>query len=331
MKSGLITIVVPFLNHADYIESCWNNLQNQSYKNFELIFIDNGSTDGSNALAKKLVAKQSDKIKIIEESQKGIPFARNRGLKEASGEFIAFLDVDDRFADDKLERLIQALIKFPQAAMAYGQTLRIYSDSKRKIIQDTGTAVEGINLPPTLAIDWTKSFFRLPQTGATLVRTDAARSVGGFPTDLLLGNDDVGYHINLATKYPVVFLPFVAVIYFRHEKSEGARLNEVKSVHARYFDAHLKVTIPAASKYYKQTDEIIFLGYAQKALFTNYIEGFAKRNRFSFKDELQNNFFAFYRLLLPIYQVLPFSIAHFIYKVLRRIANMINSSKYPLK
>jgi len=303
------------------------NLQQQSFTSFEIIFVNNGSTDGSDEIASKLAHEYPEKIRLVHEKRKGIPFARNKGLLEAKGEYISFLDIDDRFANDKLERLFNLLQKFPEAAMAYGQTLRIYTATGRKVVQDKGVAESGVNFPPKLAIDWTKSLYRLPQTGSTLTKTSAARKIGGFPESLLLGNDDVGYHLNIAINFPVVFEPFIAVEYFRHEKSEGARLNDFVSVHQRYLDAYSKTVFDIGREYFLKTGDIKLWSWAQRGMFNNmcyvkYRSGSDKMNFIMPPDT-----FRLYFLLDAIYRFFPYRIAYFFRKVILKIA----ASVYPVR
>ena len=322
--------MVPFVNHRNDIKPCCENLLSQDYPNIEIILVNNGSTDGSVILAEECTASNPKRIRLVTEPKAGIPFARNAGLAKATGKFVSFLDVDDRFTPNKLQVLYQQLLHFPNAAMAFGQTLRIYKESNRKVVQDTGIAVAGINIPPVLAIDRTESFYWLPQTGATLIHTSQAREVGGFPENMLMGNDDAGFHLEIASRFPVVYYPGVVVEYFRHEQSEGARLNRKEPVQKRYLDAHLKSTIPVGKKYFHETGDIRMLGLAQRGLFLNYVTCF-------FKEKSQNRIvlepgvcFTFYRNMLRLYPIFPYSLAHSCYKIIRRIAHLFNPDKYPL-
>lgn len=302
---------------------------NQTFTDFELIFVDNGSSDGSSELALELCKENEGQIKLVEEHQKGIPFARNKGLELAKGEYVTFLDIDDEFTNNKIKTLYDLILKHPNAGMAFGQTLRIYTDTKREEIQATGKVLSGVNNPPSLAFNWIKSFYHLPQTGASLIKTSVAKEIGGFPIDLLLGNDDVGFHLKIALRYPIVYHPFVAVKYYRHTKSEGARLNETNSAYYRYFDANNTFSNIEGRKYYEKTGDIRFWGYAQRGLFSNYVQCRFK-NKIDSDLTLKEPFFWFYKYILIYYHLLPFKLATLKFKVIRRIVNLINPKKYPL-
>ena len=89
-----ISVIVPVYNVEKYIKRCVDSILNQSYKNFELILIDDGSTDSSASICDEY-AERYDNIKTIHKSNEGVSSARNFGLKQACGEYIAFIDSDD--------------------------------------------------------------------------------------------------------------------------------------------------------------------------------------------------------------------------------------------
>lgn len=90
-----VSVIIPVYNGAAYIEKCFTHLREQSLRDLELVFVDDGSTDNSLELLKK---HESGYVKVISKNNGGAGSARNIGIKNATGEYIAFLDVDDRFA-----------------------------------------------------------------------------------------------------------------------------------------------------------------------------------------------------------------------------------------
>jgi glycosyltransferase involved in cell wall biosynthesis len=325
-KRPVVSVIVPYVNHATFIDTCWEHIDKQTFRDFEVIFVDNGSADGSAEKVSALAAAHPGRVAGISENRKGIPFARNAGLHAARGRYVSFLDVDDRFTPEKLSVLVPLLEAHPEAGMAYGQTRRIYSDSGRQVIQDTGVAQPGINNPPSLALDWASSFYRLPQTGATLIRKERAVRAGGFPEQLLMGNDDAAFHIYLALRNKVIYQPFVAVDYFRHDQSEGARLNNDATVHLRYFDAYAHGIEPLGKSVFEKTGDIRLLGIAQRGMFVNGV----RCDRQKLPEADLNKFWNYYRLLLHAYRVFPDKVARLIYKTTRRIPAAFFPDRYPL-
>ena len=96
----LISIVVPVYNVEKYLKKCVLSLINQTYKNIEIILVNDGSTDGSGELCKKL-SSLDKRIKIVNKKNQGLGLARNTGLEYVTGEFVTFIDSDD-YADEKL-------------------------------------------------------------------------------------------------------------------------------------------------------------------------------------------------------------------------------------
>ena len=97
MTKGLISIVVPVYNHAMRIAESLKTAFDQTYKNFEIIVVNDGSTDNFEMEMEKIRNEYSSKnylIKVITQENRGAPAARNRGFKEASGEFVIFWDAD---------------------------------------------------------------------------------------------------------------------------------------------------------------------------------------------------------------------------------------------
>ncbi|MCK4441656.1 MAG: glycosyltransferase family 2 protein, partial [Sulfurovaceae bacterium] len=100
-KNVLFSVVVPLYNKEKYIKRTLDSILNQTFSNFEIIIVNDGSTDKSCEIIKTI---NDDRIHLIHKKNGGVSSARNRGIKEAKGEFIAFLDADDEWFPDKLQK-----------------------------------------------------------------------------------------------------------------------------------------------------------------------------------------------------------------------------------
>lgn len=109
-KKGYISIIVPIYNAENFLKDCLNSILDQTYKNFELILVDDGSTDSSKIIIDDY-ANRDNKIRAIHKKNNGISEARYTGLKESIGEFICFVDSDDLLHKQSLELMIEAIYK----------------------------------------------------------------------------------------------------------------------------------------------------------------------------------------------------------------------------
>jgi len=114
----LISVIMPCHNAAPYISEAISSVLRQSHQHSEVIVVDDGSTDDSAAIVHELVAAHPARIKLFTQAKSGPYPARNRGLKEARGSYLAFLDADDWWRDDCLELLLAA-IETRHADLAY--------------------------------------------------------------------------------------------------------------------------------------------------------------------------------------------------------------------
>ena len=110
MEKDLISVIVPVYNIEKYLPRCIDSILNQTYKNWEAIFINDGSTDNSLKILEEYKRK-NERIKIIDKKNAGSGAARNDGIESSKGKYIAFLDSDDWYEEDFLEKLYNNLIE----------------------------------------------------------------------------------------------------------------------------------------------------------------------------------------------------------------------------
>ena len=110
MEKDLISVIVPVYNIEKYLPRCIDSILNQTYKNWEVIFINDGSTDNSLKILEEY-KKRDERIKIIDKKNAGSGAARNDGLESSEGEYIAFLDSDDWYEKNFLEKLYNNLVE----------------------------------------------------------------------------------------------------------------------------------------------------------------------------------------------------------------------------
>ena len=104
-KQELISVIVPIYNTVEYLPRCVDSIRRQTYRNLEIILVDDGSTDNSGAMAEKF-ALEDKRVKAFHKENGGSSSARNLGIEKASGDFIGFVDSDDYITPDCYEKLL---------------------------------------------------------------------------------------------------------------------------------------------------------------------------------------------------------------------------------
>jgi glycosyltransferase involved in cell wall biosynthesis len=128
MKSQpLVSVVISNYNYAIYLKQCIESVLSQTYSNLEIILVDDGSNDNSLEVARQF----EDKIKIVSQTNLGVNAARNNGIKEAVGEFIAICDSDDYWVNNKIEKQMELFFKNPDLVLVYCSYFRTNERSER--------------------------------------------------------------------------------------------------------------------------------------------------------------------------------------------------------
>lgn len=135
---GKISVIVPIYNVGQYLDECINSIVNQTYKNIELILVDDGSTDCSGTICDEW-SKKDSRIVVIHKENGGVGSARNAGLKASTGEYIDFVDGDDFLPEDALEVMYSSLTQ-SGADMFIGRAA--WTDEKGELLPYLGKTRE---------------------------------------------------------------------------------------------------------------------------------------------------------------------------------------------
>ena len=109
MKCDLVSIIIPIYNVEKYLDKCLKTIINQTYKNIEIILVDDGSTDNSLFICNKY-AEDDKRIKVLHKKNEGVSVARNIGIKLSTGKFVVFVDPDDYVSNNHIETLYNCII-----------------------------------------------------------------------------------------------------------------------------------------------------------------------------------------------------------------------------
>jgi len=185
----LISVIIPVYNAADYLAPAIDSVLAQTYPAIEIIVIDDGSTDGSTEVSRLY----TEKIRYIRQTNQGVSAARNRGILEARGEYIAFLDADDTFFPDKITRQMEVFDRYPEVG-GVGASFIVKSGDRELRFPALGTLFSegtkcGILEDVFKHLDPGNVFAVPLLPTSVIVRKCVFDKVGGFRTDLKIGED----------------------------------------------------------------------------------------------------------------------------------------------
>jgi len=213
-----VSAVIPTYNRRALVHKAIDSVLAQTYRDFELIVVDDGSTDGTE---NDLKTRYGDLITYIRQENQGESAARNRGIAQARGEYIAFLDSDDLWSPDKLARQVPELDNNPGAAVVFCQAWQIDGNGKK-----LGQHPLCRNAAATdFTLERLLMFNRIPAGASTcLLRRSALERVGGFADDIHYG-DEWDLWLRLAAETEMLFVAEPLAFYRRHRDTQSHSLN----------------------------------------------------------------------------------------------------------
>lgn len=222
------SIIIPLYNKAPYIRKALESVLAQTYTNYELIVVDDGSTDESASIVETMLCEVKGEenegkgyrlevkgdensgaettasrlsplaFRLLKQQNSGVSAARNNGVAQAQGDYIAFLDADDWWEPTYLERMAQLIEDYPEAGL-YACNYVYYKPGKTHVALDI----------PTGYINYPKAYYEsgaMPVwTGAAIMPRAVFDEMGGFPVGIKLGEDFLLW-AKTAMHYPVAFL-----------------------------------------------------------------------------------------------------------------------------
>jgi len=191
MKSSppLVSVIIIFLDTEEFIREAIESVYSQTYPEWELLLVDDGSTDGSTRLALQYAEQSSGKARYLEHedhANRGMSASRNRGLAAANGELVAFLDADDVWLPRHLEVYVALMVSHPEAAMVYGRTQFWFSwtgrqeDRARDFVLPLGVRPGELLRPRWLFPLFLTGTVPVPSIRSVLIKRDVLRRLGGF-------------------------------------------------------------------------------------------------------------------------------------------------------
>lgn len=201
-SNPLVSVITPTFNRADYLPFAVESVLSQSVSDFELIVIDDGSTDGTAELMERYLADW--RIRYLKQENQGQSVARNRGIAEARGQFICFLDSDNAWVSTKLENSLKAFEEHPEADIVYGDFITIDGEGHE----------HGVNRMARYSGRITPQLLRdnFVSMNTTMTRKRCFDEMGGFDGADRLA-EDYGLWLRFSTRYQFLYVPAVLGYY----------------------------------------------------------------------------------------------------------------------
>lgn len=207
---GLVSVIVPSYNYAGYLPETLISLLSQDYAPMEIIVVDDGSTDDTPQVMEPF--RDSGKIIHIRQENKGLPGARNTGIREAKGEFLYFIDADDLIMEGTIKALAEALEKEPNAGVAFGG---------KQFFHEGGVYETSIPSPATYSGNCFSPLVTEGNPisiGAALVRRDCLDKAGSFSEEMK-SIEDYEFWLRMAYRFPFICIRKPLVKIRKHQSN----------------------------------------------------------------------------------------------------------------
>ena len=240
----LVSVVIIFLNEEKFLAEAISSVFAQSYTNWELLLVDDGSTDRSSEIARLYVDRYPGRVKYLQHkghSNQGTGASRNLGLHHSRGNYIAFLDADDVWLSNKLNRQVKIMDSQPEAAMLYGSPQLWYSwagthgDAHRDCLQVIAVEPNTLIRPPTLLALFLGRKAITPAPSDVLLRRATVDRIGGFEDDFRGLYEDQVFFCKVCLEMSV----FVSgECWVRHRQHSNSACS-VGKITGEYYSGHL--------------------------------------------------------------------------------------------
>lgn len=224
-----VTVIIPSYNCEAYIAETINSILNQTFKDIELIIVDDGSTDKT----REIVTAYGSSVRLITQTNTRVCAARNRGIREAKGEFICLMDHDDYWYPEKLDRQLEEFKKHPDAGVVYSSFIRWHNGPNENFPAPTSFDLK--SYPDDIDPDFSGWIYHQllldcwMLTSTAMFRAEVFKRCGMFD-EALPYSEDWELWIRISREYPMIQLCRPTTLYRQHPQ-QGYRI--VRSIDYR--------------------------------------------------------------------------------------------------
>lgn len=257
-EAPLVSIVLIFFNEERFLPDAVASVLAQTLTDWELLLVDDGSTDASSDRARAYAREQPQRIRYLEHpdhANRGMSATRNLGIFSARGRYLSFIDADDVWLPRKLEEQVALAQANPRAAMVVGLTQWWYgwtgvaADARRDFVQTLPVALDTVVAPPALLTAFLQDEYA--SIADILVNRELAQSVGGYETAFRGLYEDQAFHAKICAAHPVYVSHKTWYRYRQHPDSCVAAAATVSGAKAaarlmylNWLESYLRATTP---------------------------------------------------------------------------------------
>jgi glycosyltransferase involved in cell wall biosynthesis len=240
----LVSVIIPVFNSARYLEKAVQSVLRQTFRDFELFIVDDGSTDESLKVARRLATCDPSRITVLQHpdhGNHGVAETRNLAVAQARGKYVAFLDSDDYWSSRKLEKQAEFMEAHPEIGLTFTKARIERDHDGRNFVPG---AEELGNTPPLdrrtalteiIAVSLNYIF------STVMVRTDALRAVGCFPEDLPFQSEDRLMVAKVSADHGIALVPETLCHYLAHGANYSMGAVKGGIVPAIFFDMRVRM------------------------------------------------------------------------------------------
>lgn len=213
-KMPLVSVIIPFYNtRPDFMRESIESVLQQTYSNWEILLVNDGSNASSTATAREYVERYPEKIKYLEHlngKNRGTSATRQLGIDNSRGKYIAWLDADDLWMPEKLTEQVKIMETYPQLAMHYGRTKYWHSwtehpqDMQRDYLPENGFPPDIIVEPPQALCAYLRGAAAVPCPTSTIMRRSFVEKVGGHEMNVYNSIEDQILFSKILLRYSIM-------------------------------------------------------------------------------------------------------------------------------
>ena len=255
-----VSVIIPSFNTAAFLPQALDSVLHQTYSDWEVILVDDGSTDNTSEIAKAASSSFGGRLNYVYQTNKGLPAARNTAIRNSSGEFISLLDADDIYAPRRLEASIAAMDRNPNAGLVHSKVARI--------------GMQGENLgipfaPPEKFLSGNIAHHIFTRQAHIVCPTAMFRRVcldkAGYFDESMRATEDRDLWFRLAQYYPVIYINEILAYYRISPNSMSKDWERMRTSAMQFIDKHHKsgacgklLVNQALGNFYRERGDTIF-------------------------------------------------------------------------